>query len=485
MRSAQYSVDRVSFCSMNNTRQSSSAGSRVPGLRQALDALALRRTTAVALTEQALESAEDCKRCVNAFSVIDWEGALKAAADSDLRYAQGRQRPLEGLPIGVKDMIDTRDIETRYGSAAYSGHIPTADAEIVRSLVEQGAIPIGKTTTHEFAWGVTTSSAVYGDTLNPLDRARIPGGSSGGGAAAIAYGAVSAGLGTDTGGSVRIPAALCGVVGFKPTFGTLSTRGVFPLSPTLDHPGLLGESVDDVVILANAFQIETPENDAWVSARLGVLREIAPVPLSPEIASAFDDAIERLDEVLECVPVDASGLFDAVYEAFANIVLTEGAIEHFRRNAWDRIVAHYGSETVERLERAKAMVLGDYAKAQQTRQSFAANLYRIMSTIDYLVLSTCPCTAPLLNAHSATIGHWSGTVREALMTYTAPFNVAGFPAISIPLAWVDGVLPASLQIVARPGQDGALLQIAQQMEHILRARPPVARPTSTQPGAYS
>ncbi|MDM0074788.1 amidase [Variovorax sp. J2P1-59] len=467
---------------MSNIRPSSAATSRAPGLRQTLDALATRRTTAVALTEQVLESAEDCKRCVNAFSVIDWDRALKAAADSDLRYAKGEQRPLEGLPFGVKDLIDTKDVETRYGSAAYLGHIPTADADVVRQLVEQGAIPIGKTTTHEFAWGVTTASTVYGDTLNPLDRTRIPGGSSGGAAAAIAYGSITAGLGTDTGGSVRIPAAMCGVVGFKPSFGALSTRGVFPLAPTLDHTGLLGESVDDVVLLSAALQLKVPEDDAWVSARLGVVREIAPIPPSPSIASAFGDAIECLDEVFACVELDTSDLFADVYGAFASIVLTEGAIEHFRRNDWDRIVTHYGLETIERLQRAKAVNLRDYARAQETRRGFAANLHRVMSTVDYLVLPTCPCTAPLIDAHSATIGEWSGTVREALMTYTAPFNVAGLPAISIPLAWGGG-LPASLQIVAKPGQDGALLQIAQQMELILRARPPANRPAQMQPGA--
>lgn len=456
---------------------------RAPGLREAADALAARRTTAVELTEQALESAGDCKRSVNAFSVIAWDRALTAAADSDLRIAQGRQRPLEGLPFGVKDLIDTKDVETRYGSAAYLGHIPTADADVVRSLVEQGAIPIGKTTTHEFAWGVTTSSTVFGDALNPLDRTRIPGGSSGGAAAAIAYGSVAAGLGTDTGGSVRIPAALCGVVGFKPTIGTLSTRGVFPLAPTLDHPGLLGQRVEDVGILASAFHIEAPGNDAWVSARLGVLREIPPVPLSPEIALAFDDAIECLDEVFACEQVNAQSLFDSVYEAFASIVLTEGAIEHLRRNEWARIITHYSPETIERLEHAKSVVLRDYARAQQIRRRFAASLHEVMFAIDYLVLPTCPCAAPLAGAQSATIGRWTGTVREALMTYTAPFNVSGFPSISIPLACSDSSLPASLQIVARPGQDGALLQIAQQMELILGARPPVKQPTSTQPGA--
>ncbi|SFM04303.1 amidase [Variovorax sp. OV329] len=463
---------------MSPVHQSFTATSRAPALRAARDALAAGRITTVELIEQSLESAQACKRAVNAFSVVDGNRAMAAAAASDLRYAEGTQRPLEGLPIGVKDLIDTKDLETRYGSAAYLGHIPTADADIVRALVEQGAIPIGKTSTHEFAWGVTTASSVFGDTLNPLDTQRIAGGSSGGAAAAIAFGSIAAGLGTDTGGSVRIPAALCGVVGFKPTFGTLSTRGIFPLAPTLDHPGLLGATVDDVVLLAKALQIEVPTRHASASARLGVIREIEPVPPSPEIASAFENAVESIGEAVECVEIDASasGLFDKLYDAFASIVLTEGAIEHFRRNDWDRIATHYGAETVDRLQRAKKMELRAYADAQEMRRLFAARLHRVMSTVDYLVLPTCPCTAPLRDAQSASIGGWSGTVREALMTYTAPFNLAGFPAISIPLTHAGCALPASLQIVARSGQDGALLRLAQQLESIARVPSPRPEP---------
>jgi aspartyl-tRNA(Asn)/glutamyl-tRNA(Gln) amidotransferase subunit A len=461
---------------LNAVRQPSHVVPRAPGLRRALEALAAGRITVSGLIEQALDAAEAGKRELHAFAAIDWDGALRAAAQSERRYAQGRQRPLEGLAIGVKDLIDTRGIETSYGSAAYLGHLPTFDADIVRALIERGAIPIGKTTTHEFAWGVTTASATFGDALNPLDRTRIPGGSSGGAAAAIAYGAVAAGLGTDTGGSVRIPAALCGVVGFKPSFGALPTRGIFPLAPTLDHPGFLGETVDDVAMLASAFHIDVPRNAAHPHARLGVIREIAPVPLSAEVAVAFDGAIARLAEAFACTTLDAPGLFDGVFEAFAHIVLIEGGAEHFRRNDADRIAAHYGRETIDRLERARTLTLADYARAQQSRRDFTARLHRAMSTVDCLVLPTCPCTAPRVNQASIDIGGWSGTVREALMTYTAPFNVAGFPAISIPLAARDGLLPAALQIVAKPGHDAALLQIAQQIEQLLR---PVAAATPT------
>jgi len=442
------------------------------GLREALDALAAGRVTATALTEQALLRAEMCKQTFGAFAAIDWARALKAAAESDRRYRENRQRRLEGLPIAIKDLIDTKGLETRYGSAAYLGNVPRADADIVRTLMEQGAIVIGKTTTHEFAWGVTTASERFGDTLNPLDRTRIPGGSSGGAAAAIAYGAVIAGVGTDTGGSVRIPAALCGVVGFKPTFGAIPSGGVFPLAPSCDHLGLLGKEVDDVAVLAATFNIDLPNSDAWLSAHLGVVREIAPVSLSPEIASAFDSALERLQQTFVCVRATPSGMFDTVYQAFSDIVLIEGGIEHFRRHPWDVIVGNYNPETVERLRRAQAMELRSYAAAQQTKRRFVADLHKVMSEVDYLVLPTCPCVAPHLDVGTLRIGDWEGTVREALMTYTAPFNVAGFPAISIPLPTRDGILPAALQIVAKPGDDGALLQIAQQIERILKADAP-------------
>jgi aspartyl-tRNA(Asn)/glutamyl-tRNA(Gln) amidotransferase subunit A len=436
-------------------------------LRAARAALAAGRLTATALVRQALDRAEASKQSLNAFAAIDWDRALRAAADSDQRYAQGRPRALEGLPIGVKDLIDTRGLETRYGSRAYLGHVPARDADVVRTLAECGAIVVGKTSTHEFAWGVSTAHPEFGDTRNPLDRTRMPGGSSGGMAAAIGDGAVAAGLGTDTGGSVRIPAALCGVAGFKPTLGALSTLGVFPLAPTLDHPGLLGRCVDDIVLLAAPFGIEVPDSDAWVSARLGIVPAIAPIAPSHAVDTSFRRAVTTLGETFACSAVDDTTLFDGVFGAFARIVLAEGAVEHWRRHTPERIAAGYMPETAERLQAARALVLGDYADAQQLRLRFTARLQALMARHDYLLLPTCPCHAPALQAASVQVGDWRGSVREALMTYTAPFNVAGFPAISIPLPATDGGLPAALQIVARPGDDGALLQIAQQIEGLL------------------
>jgi aspartyl-tRNA(Asn)/glutamyl-tRNA(Gln) amidotransferase subunit A len=236
-----------------------------------------------------------------------------------------------------------------------------------------------------------------------------------------------------------------------------------------------------VALLASAFDIEVPQHASPASARLGVVREIAPVPLSAEVASAFDTTVASLGRFFACTTVDEPGLFDGLFEAFAHIVLTEGGVEHFRRNDAGRIAGHYSHETIERLERARTLTLGDYARAQQTRREFITRLHRAMSAVDYLVLPTCPCTAPRVGQSSIDIGDWSGTVREALMTYTAPFNVAGFPAVSIPLPAPDGRLPAALQIVAKPGCDGALLQISRQIERRMHAGastyPPTTRST--------
>lgn len=441
-------------------------------LRRARYALAERDVTAMHLTMSALAVVEACKADINAFSVVAAETALTAAAESDRRYASGRARLLEGLPIAVKDMIDTEGVETRYGSAAYRGHVPMADAEAVRRLRRAGAIIVGKTTTHEFAWGVTTRSRAFGDTLNPLDRTRIPGGSSGGGAAAVAYGAIAGGLGTDTGGSVRIPAAFCGCVGFKPTLGMLPTAGVFPLAPTLDHIGLIGASVDDVVVMAEAFGIRTSNNEGRGTCSLGVIRTIPPVPLSQEVGAAFDRAVAALDDGFAAEVCCVDALFEDLFAAFAGIVLAEAGMAHFARHGAAMIADTYEAETVERLNRARSATLDDYARHQERRRRFRTALINLMSKTDYLVLPTCPCLPPKVNEGAIAIGPWSGDIREAAMTYTAPFNLAGFPAISIPLKSPGQALPAALQIVARPGEDGKLLSIAQKIEAIVGATMP-------------
>ena len=202
-------------------------------------------------------------------------------------------------------------------------------------------------------------------------------------------------------------------------------------------------------------------------ARIGVLCGIASLPPATDVACAFAVAADALASAFHLEELDAAGLFVDSFDAFARIVLTEGGLVHFARRDADWIAAHYGAETVERLAYAKATRLEDYALAQQARRKFAAGLDRLMAGHRFIVLPATPCTAPLIGETRLAIGGWTGSVREALMTYTAPFNLAGCPAISIPLRRGAGALPVGLQVVGRPGDDAALLAIAQRMEQLL------------------
>jgi aspartyl-tRNA(Asn)/glutamyl-tRNA(Gln) amidotransferase subunit A len=438
-----------------------------PSIAEMLAGLKAGVATSRQLVHGALEKARRCAAELNGFAAID-ENAMTLAAESDQRYANGLARELEGIPIVVKDVIDTADIETRYGSAAYIGNIPKADAGVVRQLRNAGAIILGKTTTHEFAWGVSTSSDAYGNTLNPTDPTRIPGGSSGGSAAAVAYGVVPAAIGTDTGGSVRIPAALCGVVGLKPTYGVLSTEGVFPLAPTLDHVGLICNKAEDLIILARALGMNVSQDDsgraAEVKRTIGILDVPSDVPVDPGISNDFLSVAERLPRDHHIVEVKTR--LDEAYSIFANLVLAEGGMTHFSRNSLELIGESYGRETAARLERARMLSIDDFARAQEARRRFSSKMASLFEQIELLILPTCPCPAPLIGSDDVRIGAWSGDVRKALMTYTAPFNLIGYPAVTVPLPRGADALPAGLQIVGRSGRDHDVVYAAVQLQKL-------------------
>ena len=423
--------------------------------------------SALDAAREALARAKRCRIDINAFSVLDKKGALAAAAESERRYKDGTPRPLEGVPVAVKDMIDTAGCETRYGSQAFVGNIPTRNAAIVRSLREAGAVITGKTTTHEFAWGVTTASDAFGDTLNPHDTSRVPGGSSGGMAAAIAYGAVSAGLGTDTGGSVRIPAALCGTVGFKPTYNRLPSQGIFPLAKSLDHPGILGAAMEDAIALSAVFGLEAQRPPEKL--RIAALPHLPPVPADAATTAAFDAFCQRLEPLARITPLQDTDMFEGLFDAFADTVLVEAGTEHSALHDPEFIRETYQPETASRIELAQAKSVSDLTSARKRTWQFQSDLARLFEEFDFLILPTCPCTAPLRGQAELTIGGWSGSERQALMAYTAPFNLAGTPALSLPVQHLTGSeLPVGVQLVAASGNDEMLLGLARRLEGILQ-----------------
>lgn len=425
--------------------------------------------TARYAAEMALERIRSCNEKINAFSSLS-NTALDEADASDVRLRSGRQRPLEGLPIAVKDMIDTREMETGYGSAAYLGHVPSRDAAVVERLRREGAVVIGKTTTHEFAWGVTTESAALGDTLNPFDGSRTPGGSSGGAAAAIAAGAVRVGLGTDTGGSVRIPASLCGTVGYKPSYGVIPVEGIFPLSPSLDHVGILGVTVEDVSIIAEACGIDLSGLLAGASPTFASAHEEAAVPAEYAVGLAFQAALDRVSSRYELLPARGGAVTSEAYEIFASTVRFEASAVHLMRHGVDFLRRYCSKETADRVVAAEGLTLSSYAAVQERRRIFNARLFGLFQDAEFLLLPTTPCIAPKRGTANLSINAWSGSVREALMAYTCAFNLSGCPAVSIPMQHPELAMPAGLQIVGRPCSDARLLRAAAALEKLLRPR---------------
>lgn len=372
------------------------------------------------------------------------------------------QGALTGVPVGLKDLIDTAGIATTCGSAILHDRIPGTDAEAWRRLRDAGAVLMGKLATQEFAAGVTGDNDHFSPPIHPLRPGHMCGGSSSGSAAAVAAGMLPAALGTDTGGSVRIPAACCGVVGLKPTYGTVSTQGVHPLAWSLDHVGPLTRTVRDAGLLLDVLA----GTQAEAAARAGAHR-LAPVRVgvagtwireTPEdIQRALAEAIQALQRsgatITEVTPPDP-GTLTAVNRV---ITYAEGSAQH---EALLRTDVVYGEAIRARQEAGRFILAGDYLTAQRLRSKACHAFGTIWRDVDVLLTPTLPCTAPPLDAtHIAVAGH-ELPVGTALPRYTAPFNLTGSPAISIPYGQDQTGLPIGVQLVAPAYQDEMLCHVA-------------------------
>jgi aspartyl-tRNA(Asn)/glutamyl-tRNA(Gln) amidotransferase subunit A len=430
--------------------------------------------TAPELLERVLRAIEATDGEVCAYTVVCAEGARREAEQAQSELGAGRDRgPLHGLPVSIKDLIDTKGVPTTYGSPIFERHIPGADATVVTRLREAGAVIVGKTNTHEFALGGITPP-----TRNPHDLGRIPGGSSGGSAAAIAAGSALLTVGSDTGGSIRIPASYCGVVGLKPSYGLISRAGVFPESWSLDHLGPITRYVEDAAVLLGPLagrdpadhttvRGEAPDYAAGLSEGVEGLHVGVPSNhffdgLDAEVNTSVRAAIEQLVNLGMIVREVAFPKVDELLGAHTAIDLAEIAANHRRIHA--EHAARYLPETRQLIEAGFFVPVCTYIDALRARPRLLNEVLEAMDGVDVLATPSQPIVAPEVGETAATINDEEEDLLLAMVRLLAPFNLLGLPALSLCCGYDSQRLPIGLQLVGKPYDERTVLRVAYSFE---------------------
>jgi len=442
----------------------------ISGLAQRLR---LREISPVEVTRDCLSRIERLNPGLNAFITVTAESALADASTAETEIGRGEWRgPLHGIPIALKDLIDAAGVRTTAASALYKDRVADADADVVRRLRQAGAVILGKNNLHECAYGGSSLVSHFGDVHNPWDLGRIAGGSSGGSAAAVAGGLAYAAIGTDTAGSIREPAALCGCVGLKATYGRVSSRGVIPLSPSLDHIGPLAASVADAAVVLQAIAGYDPAditsadvpvadyvsalNEGAKNLRVGVPRAYFFDDLDPEVNSAMEHALRGIEtlaaqmkEVRLDVPTDRTLQAAESYAYHAESVAKSPEL--------------YQAETVRRIRTGENVSAAEYIQRRRELDEARRGIARIFAEVDVLVTPTTPIPAPAI----AELKSNPDALRPAelkLLRNTRPFNVWGLPAISLPCGFTQSGLPIGLQIAGPHWREDLVLRLAHAYE---------------------
>ena len=424
------------------------------------------------LAEEALGVIAEHNPRLNAFITVMADAALAAAREADREIAAGRSRgPLHGIPISIKDIIDVAGVPTTAASKLREGVVADADAPTVSRLRAAGAVFVGKTNLHEFAFGTTSEDSGWGPVRHPMDEGRSPGGSSGGSAVSVAMGMALASLGTDTGGSIRIPAAACGIVGLKPGWGEIAAEGVVPLSRQLDHVGPLAQTVADAALLFELLgdrpatlteevrlsAIKLAMLDGYFLDRLGAGVDTARAQ-ALDVLAARGTRVSRqsIPHALDIAPV------------YLHLVLADAAAFHVR--SLERRPHAYTPNVRLRLEMGRHVLGEDYVRAQRGRAVLQREIDRALEGVDALVLPALSIEAPPIGAVSVPVAGGTEPVRTAMLRCTQPFNLSGHPAISLPCGTTAGGLPVGLQLVGHHGRTSDLLRVAHAVEQALNPR---------------
>ena len=447
-------------------------------LREAAAALRARRVSAVELATDSLARIQALEPRLNSFITITAEAALERARQADRELAGGRDLgPLHGIPVALKDLFCTRGVRTTCGSPVYGDYVPDFDAAVVGRLHAAGAVLMGKLNMHELAYGITSANPHFGPVRNPWDGARSPGGSSGGSGAAVAAETVFAAMGSDTGGSIRIPASFCGTVGLKPTYGRVSRFGALPLSYSLDHMGPLARTVRDAAVVLDAIAGRDPRDptssrrpvESCVPAegcnirglRIGVPESHFFDRLDEGVATAVRAAIERARELGATVqPVRLPNVDEL--NVVARLILLAEASAQAEPHLADR--SRFGPDVLALFDQGRLVSAVDYIHAQRLRRRMCAEFARVWDGVDCLFVPTTPTPAPRIGQTTVTLGGVEQDVRILTTSLVRAFNMLGYPALSMPCGIAAPGLPAGLQIVGPPFHEAVILRAAAALE---------------------
>jgi aspartyl-tRNA(Asn)/glutamyl-tRNA(Gln) amidotransferase subunit A len=434
-----------------------------------------KKVSPVELTRECLSRIEQLNPKLNAFITVTADSALAQARQAEAEIQHDRWKgPLHGIPIALKDLVDTAGVRTTAASGLFKDRVPTQDAEVVRRLKAAGAVLLGTLNLHEFAYGGSSVISYFGPVHNPWDTDYSPGGSSGGSAAAVAAHLCYGAIGSDTGGSIRMPAAYCGIVGLKPTYGRVSTRGVIPLAWSLDHLGPMTRTAKDAALILQVIAGYDPEDTSSTdtpvadyaetveaktsSLRIGIPRAHFYDRLHPEIQAAIDTALSVLGKLTSSqheieipAPNDTAILIQKA-EAYA-----------YHRDYVTKSPELYQAETLKRIRAGTEISMAAYIYARRQVDQFRRSVPKVFDSVDLIVTPTTPVPPSMISELLADLDHLRA--KELLTTpNTRPFNVLGLPTISVPCGFTRTGLPIGMQVIGPHGREATVLQLAHAYE---------------------
>ena len=460
-------------------------------IRRLAEQIRQEKCSPVELTRETLNLIQRHQPTLNAYITITEDVALEQARQAEREIQGGRDRgPLHGIPFAAKDLFYTRGIPTTVGSKILRDVIPDHDAAVIEKLRAAGAVLIGKTGLHEWAYGITSNNPHFGAIHNPWDTTRIPGGSSGGSTAALAAGLCAFSLGSDTGGSIRIPASFCGVVGLKPTFGCVSRWGMFPLGYSLDHAGPFAHTVEDAALVYQAIAGHDSRDETTVEwsvslpvfadepklthRKIGVPQDFYYENLDPEVDNAVKKALVTVEKLgAELIPVDVPDMEE--FNSIGKLILSAEATS-VHRSRLQHLREDFGDDVRALLEQGEAVLATEYLDAQKQRREFVRDFNRLFDQVDLIAAPTAPIAAPKIGEGTVSIGTSTVEVRLAVTRLVRAVNLGGWPTLSVPCGFTSRGLPLGLQLIGNRFDEKGLLEVGhayQQATEWHRRRPPL------------